>query len=348
MNVTTALLADAVRYMGDWRPTKGGHLPRPLDVIASTKFGDCKDFTVATAAILRRLGMEAKAAWVERGSQPTPLPSLALDNAFNHAIVWVKTDGKEYWVDPTNFTSFAQGIFDDIVDRPALIIDGKNSRLVNIPAGAPADSRLTKTLRISVDQSGESVIDGNVGYSGRASATMTGLSRELSTMSIDHQISRAIADDNNVTWSEVDPYDLSSRITRDLNLSARVGVRNLSFRTTAGNAYPVAAGTLSQLMDIDAEDRVSDLFLGALELDVTETTLLNVKLVGTPLGGCEVDSPWVRASRKVIHRANEISILDRREIKRSLVLNKDLKSAQFTAFQKKLQACFDRVAIVYR
>ena len=70
INTTTSLLADAVRYMGDWRPTRGGHIPRPLDTIASTKFGDCKDFTVSTVAILRRLGMEAKAAWVERAPNP--------------------------------------------------------------------------------------------------------------------------------------------------------------------------------------------------------------------------------------------------------------------------------------
>ena len=248
---------------------------------------------------------------------------------------------------PTNFTSFAQGLFDDILDRTALIIDGENSRLATIPAGSPSDSTITKSLKIQFDPEGEATIDGSVHYSGRAAAAMAGLSRELSTMSIDHQISRAIAEDNTVTWSEVDPYDLTSRVAKDITLGARVGVRNLSFRTTAGNAYPVSPGPVSQLVDIETEDRVSDFFLGPPETAETKYTITNIEPVGSQLTGCELDSPWLKATRKITNKPSEIEIVDRREIKKPLILNRELRADEFKAFQKKLQACFDRIAIVY-
>ena len=230
----------------------------------------------------------------------------------------------------------------------ALIIDGQDSRLVTIPAGTSSDSKIFKTLRIQFDPAGEATIEGSVQYSGRAAAAMAGLSRELSTMSIDHQISRAIAEDNTVTWSEVDPYDLMSRITKDITLSARVGVRNLFFRTTAGTAYPISPGPVSQLVDVETEDRVSDFFLGPLQTDETKYTIANIEPVGTQLDGCELDSPWVKASRKITNKPNEIEIVNRREIKKSLLLNRELRGDEFKNFQKKLQTCFDRVAIIYR
>jgi hypothetical protein len=42
INTVTSLLQDEVRYMGDWRTLQGGHVPRTLSTIASTRFGDCK------------------------------------------------------------------------------------------------------------------------------------------------------------------------------------------------------------------------------------------------------------------------------------------------------------------
>ena len=124
LNTVTSLLAENINYLGDWRPISGLYVPRDLEAIANTKLADCKDFSAATAAILRKLGMEAHISWVKRGlgafESPTPLPTMT---EFNHAIVRAVTSGRTYWVDPTNFSSFAQGIFPDIADKRTLTLD---------------------------------------------------------------------------------------------------------------------------------------------------------------------------------------------------------------------------------
>jgi hypothetical protein len=348
INAVTSLLADEVRYLGDWRPRRGGHIPRALETIANTKFGDCKDFSAVTAAILRRLGYEAHIAWVERGVKATPLPKLALDGAFNHAIVFLKVEDRVYWIDPTNFVSFAQGIFDDILDRPALVIDPVHPMLSRIPLGLPGDSRSIKELNLSLQKSGDASIQAILKYQGRSATAIAGISRELSVESINHLLSKAIAEDNYIKSSHVEAYDLSSRVVRDFTFSAHVEVKNFSLKTTAGNAYQLSRANLGALIDLEPETRVSDLFLGPPEIDETTYRLNKVRLVGTIPAGCRLDSPWLKVSRVISQKDGDIVVVDRREVKQNVLTNQEIQGEEFQTFQGKLQNCFHQVAIVYR
>ena len=122
INSVTSSLAALVRYVGDWAPVEGLNHPRSLQTVADTGFGDCKDFTTVTATILRKLGFETHAAWVNRGKGWVISPISLPTSAYNHAIVYAKKDGKEYWIDPTNTTSFAQGIYPDIANRARVFL----------------------------------------------------------------------------------------------------------------------------------------------------------------------------------------------------------------------------------
>src|SRR5262249_19826907 len=117
----------------DWRTLKGQWVPRPLETIARSKFGDCKDFAVSVATILKSIGIDARVAWVLRGWGPVldsyRLPSLY---RFNHAIVHLNVGDRVYWLDGTNVASFAQGVPVDIADRPALVLDPGASELARV------------------------------------------------------------------------------------------------------------------------------------------------------------------------------------------------------------------------
>jgi len=348
INRITSQLADEVRYLGDWRPTQGGHVPRPLDVIASTKFGDCKDYSVVTAAILRRLGVNARIAWVERGPQGSPLPKVTLDTAFNHAIVAVE-DGKEIrWIDPTNYVSFAQGIFEDIMDRPAMIVDPTNSEVKQIPLGRPDDSLIRKYFEVTFTGDSDANLRAELSYSGRGAASMAGISREVSRESINHLISKSIAEDNYVKWSKVEDFDLSSRIVKDVTLRARVGVRNFTIRTTAGKAYQLHRADLGEIIDLETEQRVSDFFIGYPERREITYRLNGGSLVGRTPAGCQLDSPWLKASRQFIQKGASILVKDTTEIKKTVLTNAELKGREFDKFQSKLQRCFHQVALVFK
>lgn len=89
-----------IRYLGV-EIGAGSHAPSRPQVVMERRFGDCKDKALLTTAMLRALGIEARPALVNtalgRGIvnlHPTPA-------AFNHVIVRVRLDGKDYWLDPT-------------------------------------------------------------------------------------------------------------------------------------------------------------------------------------------------------------------------------------------------------
>lgn len=95
-----ALVQDRVRYVYLGMDA-GNYVPAPAAQIWSRKFGDCKGKTVVLLALLRELGIPAKAALVSSdngdmlpGRLPSPL-------AFDHVIVRAEVDGRTYWLDGT-------------------------------------------------------------------------------------------------------------------------------------------------------------------------------------------------------------------------------------------------------
>ena len=348
INTVTSLLADEIRYMGDWREIHGGHIPRALDVIATTRFGDCKDYSVSAAAIFRKLGMEAYVAWIERDLHPTPFPDIALDSAFNHAIIKVVHDKKTYWVDPTNYSSYAQGVFEDLLDRPALVLDPRDAYLDYTPKGDPKDSRVKKDFSIYFDHRGDATIQAELDYFGRAATSLAGLSRELSKESINHLLSKAIAGDGSVEKTELEEFQLDSRVTKDVQLRGRVKVRNLAMKTTAGNAYSLARGVLGQVVDVEAYDRVSDLPLDSPQEEHTVYRLKSVRLVGNQPTSCYVQSPWLTAARHFRKEGKDFIIADDVEIKKLTIPVKDIHSETFSTLQDTLQRCFNQFAVVFQ
>jgi hypothetical protein len=332
--------------MGDWRPVRGGHVPRPLQTVAETRFGDCKDFSAATVAILRRLGLEAHQAWVERGQCPAALPKLG-GPAFNHAIVYAVGDGRVWWIDPTNFASFAQGTFTDIAGRPALVIASGRSRLEAIPETKPEEAVRETSSTIKVQEDGRARIETVLDYKGVAAAPWTGLLLRRSASHIDHEIITQLASEDRLEDWKIEPYDLNSRITKDVSIKARYTENNYSIRTTAGPGVFLDDRNFDQLMRLDAKHRVSDFFMGHPDTLREYTTFPDVRLRGEPPPQCEISSPWARVSRKVTQAATGLSIESARENLVPEISNAAIKSDEFARFQKEVRDCFDRVAVVY-
>jgi Domain of Unknown Function with PDB structure (DUF3857)/Transglutaminase-like superfamily len=76
-----------VRYVGVFLGL-GGFVPRTTTQILETKYGDCKDHTTLTIALLRARGIEATTALIQTASA-FQLPKVAVVGAFNHAVAYV-------------------------------------------------------------------------------------------------------------------------------------------------------------------------------------------------------------------------------------------------------------------
>jgi hypothetical protein len=80
---------------------EGGLVPRSLDDVWSSRFGDCKDAARLYVAGARRLGLDACAALCSTALGQALNDFLPSSNLFNHCIVRLRLNGSSYWLDPT-------------------------------------------------------------------------------------------------------------------------------------------------------------------------------------------------------------------------------------------------------
>ena len=80
---------------------EGGFRPRALRTIWSTRYGDCKDASVLLTSVLRQMGLEACCALVNVGMGDDVQNSIPSPRAFNHCIVRLRLNGRDYWLDGT-------------------------------------------------------------------------------------------------------------------------------------------------------------------------------------------------------------------------------------------------------
>ena len=92
---------------------EGGLMPRELEAIWSTRFGDCKDAAKLYIAGARRMGLDVCAALVSTTHGPVLNEFLPSPAVFNHCIVRLCLNGVSYWLDPTIQTQSGslRGIF---------------------------------------------------------------------------------------------------------------------------------------------------------------------------------------------------------------------------------------------
>jgi hypothetical protein len=350
INMVTAKLSEAITYMGDWRTIKGAYVPRALDEIVKTKIGDCKDFSAATVAILRRLGIASNVALVYRGIEPNPSPNHLPDlQRFNHAFVYVEDKDKILWIDPTNFSSYAQGTYPDVADREALVLKPAASALLHTQVLDPKDSVVMISEKISLPKEEPDIakVDGDLSLSGTFALGFTGADLRASKEVINQAIISAIANQSRVIDSHVSDYNLTSRIVSNIKLKFNLTEKHTRLKTTAGSAFLLPASNLMTILLTKTKDRVSDLAFNNPSVYHTHIVLPQTSLIGAE-ATCGVDSPWFTGTRKVSNTPDGIQVFEEFIVKKNKILNSELKSAEYAKFQGEVFSCFGDTALVYQ
>lgn len=114
---------------------RGGYEPHFAEEVVANGYGDCKDQTALSIALLKALGVNAYPVLVETaasGRSDTELVSLI----FDHVMVWVPaTDSEaEIWMDTTSDRALYPGVSGYLKDQPALIVNGKGGQLRMVDA----------------------------------------------------------------------------------------------------------------------------------------------------------------------------------------------------------------------
>lgn len=350
INTVTMRLAENISYMGDWRTIKGGFIPRDLAVIAKTKIGDCKDFSAATSAILRKIGIKAHVALVYRGEElksPNDLPTTV---SFNHAFVRVQTPDKTLWIDPTNFSSFAQGLYPDIAEKRALVLDPAGPVLSETPSINAKESiiSLIKEIILPKTDTEATKVSGRLTLQGTCTLDLIGADLKASKEAINRSIINTVTDESRTLDWKVAPYNLASRIAHDLNFQFTLTEQHTETKTTAGKAVLLRSQNLIPKLLTKTKGRVTDLQFEIPGTYRIEQLLPKVSLVGQDLSRCSVESPWFNGSRTIQDTPAGIQVLEEYVVKKYKISNTELQSKDYADFQTKIYSCFGDTALVYK
>ncbi|KLT22191.1 hypothetical protein wVul_1125 [Wolbachia endosymbiont of Armadillidium vulgare str. wVulC] len=349
INAVTSLLNEKVQYMGDWRTVSGKFFPRDLEKIADSQVGDCKDFSASTAAILQKLGYKVQPILVMRGTTSISNFEAALPNMgnFNHVMLKVTNKGgKIYWIDPTNTVSMAQGIFPDIADRNALVLDSEEADYIKIPAVQGENSKVISHSELTIE---DNVVNeyGQLIVQGEAALGLTGVglyySDEQLRDSVFRMISGVYLDEEEKKFLELP--DLTSRNVEDLIIKYEFQKKNKVFKTNLGPALNLGDNWLNDVVNT-ASDQVSDLFIGVPKTKESHMIIKNIKIKNCESLNFEIDSPWLYVNRSCKYQNDGTEFSNVIAIKKSFITNEELKTAEYKNLKSELENNFSRASII--
>jgi hypothetical protein len=136
----------------------GGMKSYPASYVSVNKFGDCKALSMYMKALLECVGIDSHLVLIERDEYPDPFYTEFPISQFNHVLLAVPVANDTIWLENTSSTG-AMGYVDVTTqNRPALLVDGKNSRLVRTPALSPCDLTGCRTMKVKCTPDGDASI----------------------------------------------------------------------------------------------------------------------------------------------------------------------------------------------
>lgn len=349
IDTIVAHLIDNITYLGSWNVAEGHYAPRSLETVITSGSGDCKEYASCLVAILNKLekGYKAKVSAIGRDEvyleEKEALPNL--DRFFNHVIVKViAPSGKTYWIDPTNRVSMATGIFPDIADRPALVLDPENPTYEHVP---PIDYRHSiYTLEQTITIGEEDVkVEGFLLQEGESSKPLTEhLITHPQTLIketyIKHLCKSKDPIDPCVTLPEV-----YSRRVMPLKMTFSYGDDHAMNHTNLGNAFPLRSNWHTPYIEASLKNEGA-LYVGHPETIITKGIFKNVSAQNLDGLAFSLQTPWLNAKRELSMIEEDLVVTVTVEKLKSLISAKDLKSEEFNKLKKTLHKYCDGVSII--
>lgn len=349
INTVTSLLNEKVQYFGDWRSIEGKFQPRDLAKIVQTQVGDCKDFSAATAAMLKALGFKAQVSLVRRGVRDrSDLIGLPDIGNFDHAFVKVTNkEGKVYWIDPTNFVSMAGGIFPDIAGKMALVLDPSDPSYEKVPEISPEHSREEFERVLTFKKDGAVAEHVDLTFKGEIASELTGATLQVSKNTIEDILFDAVSGnfiDSKNKKSIILP-DLSSRIVKDFKVILNYEHENGLIKTNLGQAYILQSKWAQDIVN-SSDSHISDIYIGEPMTIKKRTILKDVKVEKIDSLNYKTETPWVSISRACSTMGKDVEVFDTIKTLKSFITNEELKTSQYKKLKSDLEKNFRNTAVI--
>ncbi len=333
------------QYHSNLKTNNSQFFPRDINDLDTYKFGDCKDFSTALTAILRKLNLDAKVAFVYRGLLPSDVQKdlfkFANSYGFNHAIVKLVIDKEVYWIDPTNEVASITHPLSDIADKYTLVLEDKTSHLEQIPAINHEDNVFLFNVERTIDFKDSSAID-------QISSTFTGLNA-FSLAGIENRYSK-----QQIEYSILNNYynyDPTEVINYKLNLPDLTSIAKdeVKIDGTINSYIKLYSSNLGYALKVDynipnvylvEKDRQSSLILSDASTYKESITINNVKIMQSIKDkdpSVYIDNKWFTYGLKFEYHADKITYHRIFINKQSFIPIDELKSKEYQDLIKNLR-----------
>ncbi|KJV56759.1 hypothetical protein OCHUTO_0343 [Orientia chuto str. Dubai] len=353
INFVTSMFNEKIQYAPGWYSINGKFVPRNLIKITDSEKGNCRDFAVSIAAILKSIGYKVQPALIKIG-KITPVLYLPDVNVFNYVILKIiDKNGKIYWIDPCNSLSMANGIFPDIADRMALVLDSERSSYERVPSIDPNHSQVIHD-RILEIKDNVANWKGRTSYIGEESAIM--LHSKLLYMS-QQQLKELFF--NYISGTYLEEHNKKSLIFPSLNLKlpriVNDGTIGYEYNTTHQiKKTNLGYVLLNPIWDYPAFNsitsvsptQIGDLFIGNPCTNYNHLIIKNLKLKNIDRFNYIIDTPWIYVERSCKYQGNDTEIISKVIVRQFLIPSNELKSETYRNLKNDIEQYFSKSALV--
>lgn len=347
INMVVTHLIENITYLGSWNTLEGHMTPRSLETIINSGYGDCKEYSACLAAILNKLGYQAKVALIHRGDvylEKDTLPNL---HQFNHAIVKViGQSGKTYWIDPTNDVAMADGIFPDIADRPVEVLDPENPTYERTP---PIDGRHAKTnyeQTITFSEDGHVHTEGSYREEGESAKCITEFLTKHKPSLVEEQLLKSICRSDDPIKPILKLSKVTSRTVKPLKATFSFGENHIMTHTNYGDAFPLTSNWHRPYIAASQKNEGA-IYVGHPETTVRKYIFKNVSSKDMDKLAFSLQTPWLNAKRELVLTDEGVMVTETIEKLKSIISAKDLKSAEYGKLKNTLRKYCDGVGIIF-
>ena len=113
---------------------ESSHRPHSPAEVLRNRYGDCKDKSFLLMRMLQSMGMQARPVLASLSAPQRPRDMLPSPFAFDHAVVQLRLDGRDFFLDPTRLGQ--RGPLDrmgqGLEEASVLVVDGRDSSALSV------------------------------------------------------------------------------------------------------------------------------------------------------------------------------------------------------------------------
>ena len=351
VNYAISQIIQEYNYLGDWRTVQGQLIPKGFDKLEKTKYGDCKDFSSALTAILRKVGVKAWVAWTTRASVAFKKDydtDLVFLGGFNHAIVYIQdAKGKEFWVDPTHQYANGLAINDDLASSMALVLNPEIKEAKTLPPINYKDHRVEIEQTYDFKDLNKASVEGRTRLAGRFSAEFIGAERKMSKPKIEEKVISMVSLGEKKTFPIVSGINLKDIVNRELDFLFKYTAEKTT-RREKGNNFIMLPHNIGayRLLNASTNDGMSDALVGMPYILKRKIAFKGVHFIGKRLLNCSIDSKWISLKRSIVEEGQDYIVYNEEmELKEPFISLAEFKNSNHSMLLEHLSNCYRQNSI---